>query len=192
MNIKQAKNLKVGDEMMCVIAIAGTTKGKAYPLINSMSRSVCFIDDWGHTQCLPHANIAELFELSIASTRTEWIPFDADRMGEAKGYRQNGLLISCVTLMDNSDVVYVASNKSTVVTSKHHCHIQMQVEVKVRYPCLCWVSDTDASLRNLRRVIDGHDTSKAWSYTSDSIGWKYATPLTPSELAEIGLQKLVK
>ncbi len=201
MNIEQAKALKVGDD---IILINGDwedmTIGKAYPLSGVEGKHVNFLDDLGDIRNCAIAALHSSFDLP-QPTPTQWIPFDKERMSEAGGYRYNGNReVTELHLFDNGGVAFmlgdepVEGDKCGKRSALHATtyNIEMLVPVVVKYPCVCWVSDeckVPSEELGCSKVIINKLRASGW-HEEDMSAWKYATPLTTAELAEIGLKQI--
>jgi len=148
MNIEQAKALKVGD----VVVFAGEsgscfTKDGSYK-ISALDGEVGVIDDKGGEHRSGYGYLVGKFELK-QPTNLEWIPFDADRMGEAVGYRHanSGKALAEVTLFSRGHLPLKAVNGDELDDYKRDTeYVQMQVPVTVKYPCLVRSGDGDICL----------------------------------------------
>ena len=167
MNIEQAKKLKVGEFVFTTEqdGIANMTNGSHYkiekiylPLITLTGNDGRFIDVSA--------------SLLTPDIKTKWIPFDADRTGEAMGYRMTrGSKVVTEVVMIADCLAWLTDNGEFDCARIALGLIEMQVEDKIKYPCLC-KSKADEGLVTLIR---------------DDRFIKYWTPLTDDELLEIGL-----
>ena len=193
MNIEQAKKLKVGDH---IVLNGGTwmalTVGNRYivtvPFSHNSTGGFYINDDDGRRLRIFHG--IENFEVI---TKVKWVPFDADRMSDAIGYRgsQSKKEITQVVAFYIGDCVEVSAVRDLTLRTFGCPHIQleMQVEDKIEYPCLCWVSsDREKPNKNSAspRVLINYVTDSG-GFSEDITTWRYATPLTDDELLEIGL-----
>jgi len=205
MNIEQAKALKVGDSIEVMSGHWVTvTVGKQYPIIEIVCKSEFkgFIvnDDLGG-ELKVHLDIDKMRLVPEPPTPTQWIPFDKERMSEAGGYRYNGNReVTELHLFDNGGVAFmlgdepVEGDKCGKRSALHATtyNIEMLVPVVVKYPCVCWVSDeckVPSEELGCSKVIINKLRASGW-HEEDMSAWKYATPLTTAELAEIGLKQI--
>ena len=197
MKTEQARALKIGDGIVLSNASQwdDMTVGKSYPVIKVANGAVHITDDVGDTRSWRFNSSPHDFDLPPASTSTQWIPFDKERMSEAEGYRHKkfgNYEVTQVNLYEvhGGDKITALSNKTLEVLLAFD--IEMLVPVVVKYPCVCWVSDkckAPSEELGCSKVIINKLRASGW-HEEDMSAWKYATPLTTTELAEIGLKQI--
>lgn len=185
MDIKQAKALKAGDE------IIHKNGGEVQTVRSNEPLRHCIIVR-GESEDVMSAGayqyIADNYELVIkAEIETQWIPFDKERMSEAVEYRKvkdKYATLEKVTLLNG-----VLAFENDGQFDYEHCpvsYIEMLVPVAVKYPCMMWCSD-NAEAKGVMCFVVSFSGNLYYCNISH---WLYATPLTAAELAEIGLKQI--
>ena len=136
---------------------------------------------------------------------TKFIPFDLETMDQALSFKTtDDRVVTQVTYLSgvtkSSHTILGVSCESVVSFTTKGCEsmsgfgrdLLMEVEVKIKFPCLCYVCDSNptpnhSNHSDLVLLLD-EDTL---TYTGgvayiDSAGmrWKYATPLTKDEVSD--------
>ena len=130
---------------------------------------------------------------------TEFVPFNPETMDQAISFKTTkGAVVTQVTHFINTAAMYpvsgVSEDKILMFTSDGHEYVHtklrnnllMEVEVKIEFPCLCYVCDfilepDHIDHRAIVLLVGGNP--KGYISNTDAL-WKYATPLTQDQALE--------